>query len=570
MNIEDDIVNQQSVLIERIKTFAQHPLEFIEYFLERKPTEKQRSFIQNLEMAENVEYDISQDIVGERRKRHFIAIWSRQTGKSTIISSYVLWRLLFGKGSRINGEQRAECIMVLAPILDQVRNLYDKISFLIDNNPIIQSFILSKNMDRIICKNGNMIIFRSASSGSHIRGFTATCIIIDETQDITDMKYYGDIMPFGATTNALIIETGTPKDKNHFWQNVEKAKDPKSNIMVTTQKWFECPFLSKEYVMGQKESSPDALWRQEYMCEFAETGIMAFPSNLFAPNKDGQWNLAEYDFIISKDEITKEKEEFIKSTCKKGNYAAGLDLGRSKDFTEFSIWKLDEWPARLAVFIEFPLGTPYTEIAREVKFWFELYNLSEFNFDYTNEKGFADILIELGVPVIIDKSQSRGATIFTTKVKMDMVTKAVVLLENYRLQLPRLENAITDLEKKKQRLAERLLQQFLNQQFETSEDTERVKKYYHPSNQHDDMLWSSLLALKNINVGAALNSDFEEFHNPWETPAIQKKSVDSEVLVSHSTLGRAQYESAAFRRDEAFQSNTNERLTMKGMEWVVT
>jgi len=251
----------------QIQSMEEDPVAFIEVFLGRELSEKQKFFIRST-----------------KHHKHLVAIWSRQTGKSTVIASYILWRLLYGKGQIINKEWMPEHIAIVAPIKDQIKNLYEKIQVLVNKSEFIASFITKMNTEVIKCKNSNEAKFLSASPGSQIRGYTATLIVIDESQDITDSKYNADILPFGATTNALVIEAGTPKTKNHFYQATQSK-----SILTIKQPWFECPFLSKEYVMGQKSLSPEALWRQEYLCEFMEEGVLAFPSILFEPEiKNGQ------------------------------------------------------------------------------------------------------------------------------------------------------------------------------------------------------------------------------------------------------------------------------------------
>lgn len=459
------------------------PINFIELFLERNLSDKQKLFIRKTESH-----------------RHIVAIWSRQTGKSTVIASYILWRLLYGKGCVINDEHMPEHIAIVAPIKDQIKNLYDKIRSLVDKNDFIPSFLKKMNSEVIIAKNGNEAKFLSASPGSQIRGYTATCIVIDESQDITDNKYNADILPFGATTNALIIEAGTPKTKNHFYQAMVSK-----SVLTIKQPWFECPFLSEEYVMRQRETSPEALWRQEYLCEFMEEGVLAFPSKLFDPEEregklTGRWNLGDYEYIDDLEKFVDAKITGIRELITKegASFRAGLDLGKTNDNTVLTIIRDDVRPLKVALQVKFPLDTAYTKIARDIAFLYNIFQPYEFNIDYSNEKSFIDILIDHGVPVTLDGKNVKGAIAFTNKNKSEMVNTARILLENYQLNLPK--------------SADTLITQFLNQQFEVSETG--VYKYYHPSNEHDDMLWSTLLALKNIPFSSVI--DTISFKNPWE------------------------------------------------------
>ena len=519
----DDVLDDKDAV--KLIQELENPEHFIEVFLERQLSPKQKHFINQT-----------------KTHKHIIAIWSRQTGKSTVIASFILWKLLYGKGVIINGEWMAEHIAIVAPIKDQIKNLYEKIKTLVDRSEFISSFITKMNTEIINAKNGNEAKFLSASPGSQIRGYTATVIVIDESQDITDAKYSGDVLPFGATTNALVIEAGTPKIKNHFY-NAMKNK----NILTIKQPWFECPFLSEEYVMNQKAISPEPLWKQEYLCEFMEEGVLAFPSALFEPEAKngaltGRWNLADYSYVSKMEQFTREKVQAITEDIKEGaTYSAGLDLGKHNDNTIYTILRTDIRPIRLAVQIEFPLKTKYTEIAEKIALFHKVYNPMEFNVDYSNEKSFIEILRDNEVNVIQNKENKRGAIAFTHQNKAEMVTTARVLFENYMLQLPK--------------AAELLISQFLNQQFEI---VNNIYKYFHPSNEHDDCLWSTLLALKNTPMLS--DKDVVSFQNPWEKYDEQVHGLTDktpkEALATSSSYKRYnhnnRYASADMRRRHGF------------------
>ena len=476
MSIDQDSIEFD---YELVKQFEDQPQLFVEVMLNRKLSPKQLLFIQKCSSA-----------------NHIIAMWSRQTGKSTVIASYIVWRLLYGKGSVVNEEHMSEMIIILAPIKEQVDTLWEKIKFLIEKTPFITEFVIKMNSERVLCKNGNQIRFMSASPGAHIRSKTATLIVIDETQDVTDEKYYGDILPFGATTNAQIIEAGTPKTKNHFWKSLT-SKD----IVIIRQLWFECPFLSKEYIDKQKENSPEALFRQEYMCEFIEEGVLAFPSKYFQEGAAGQKNLASYYIIKNISEVTAELRSIVSLTRSSDSaiYTMGLDLGKEKDPSVVTILRTDKRPVQIVLQIAFPLGTQYFDIAKFLSILYVTYEPVEFNLDYSNEKTFTEILQREGVPIVFDKHMQRGAIQFSARNKEEMINTAQLLFENYEFQLPLSE--------------EKLIAQFMNQQFEVMNGR---RKYYHPTNEHDDLLWSTLLALKNVARSGMSEGQRVEFINVWE------------------------------------------------------
>jgi len=516
-----------------ITKFPTSPGLFIETFLERVLSPKQKNFIE-----------------ATRIFNHVVAIWSRQTGKSTVIASYILWRLLFGPGCEVHGEHIKENIIVVAPIKEQADNIYGKIDILINRSDYIEAFIKKRNSLRIIAKNGNRVTFISASPGSHIRGATATCIVIDETQDVLDSKYYADILPFGSTTNALIIEAGTPKTKNHFFATMNSK-----NVKVVRQMYFECPFLSEEFVQNQKDNMPESLFRQEYMCEFLEEGVLAFPSRLFEECKDhesknyGKCNLLDYPYINKIESITEEvRQRVLVDTEDGATYSMGEDLGRQNDHTEISIYRTDLRPVRLELHIQFPLGQDYVEVAKKTSFIYEIFKPMEFNVDYSSEKSFVDILRNKGVPVVLSETgktkgkkgrfrggkNKTGALAFTQRMKTEMVNNARILFEKYELQLPSKN--------------ENLLSQFMNQQFEYNEETKKYK-YYHPSNEHDDGLWSSLLALKNVRL--RLTDDKVKFTNPWLKYDEEVHNTNQKDVVSAKSnyeRRRDSYQPTEFRR----------------------
>lgn len=465
-----------------VRNFETDPVAFIKIFMDRALSKKQELFLRSTLSS-----------------KHIVNIWARQTGKSTIMASYILWRLLYGKGMTIEGEHLNEQIAIVAPIKDQHVLIYEKIRTLMDKNEYVQNFITKINSETIQMINGNFCRFMSASPGSHIRGFTATCIIIDESQDILDHKYNADILPFGTITNALIIESGTPKTKNHFYRAMHNK-----SITLIKQYWFECPFLSKEYVMHQKSNSPDALWRQEYLCEFVEEGVLAFPSWLFEPEmKDNKitkrWNLSDYNYIEKKEELTKDYIQKIQTLHEQdATFVAGLDLGKEKDNTVYSILRTDIRPIQLMVKLKFPLKTSFTHIAEVIVMFYKVFQHYDFNIDYTNESSFIEILKDKGLAIYGDKYKNRGLIRFNNKNKGEMINNARILLEQFQLNLPK--------------KAESLISQFLNQQYEVNAQNQYI--YFHPSGEHDDELWSVLLALKNITLLSV--EEITTFVNPWE------------------------------------------------------
>jgi len=135
-------------------------------------------------------------------------------------------------------------------------------------------------------------------------------------------------------------------------------------------------------------------------------------------------------------------------------------------------------------------------VVEEIKFLNKVYEPYEINIDWTNEKGFKDYLLENDIAA--PEGKPYGLIVFTTQTKIEMITNAQALIQKGLLRLPEKE--------------EILFQQFTQQQYEV---VNGKYKYYHPTNSHDDQLWGTLLALKNVSFEAEDVKD-QATINIWE------------------------------------------------------
>ena len=97
--------------------------------------------------------------------------------------------------------------------------------------------------DRVELSNGSYVTAVSASDQSNIEGLTFDVIVLDEAQKVSDYTFSERILPMGGGTNAKIVQVGTPKTRNHFYDAIEgKAKDKwtvvKRDWTQTAQNWL--------------------------------------------------------------------------------------------------------------------------------------------------------------------------------------------------------------------------------------------------------------------------------------------------------------------------------------------
>jgi len=477
----------------------------------------------------------------EKGISHIMLNFSRQTGKSTLLGYIVTKWLFYNEGERI---------YLFAPTEDQAKEMYTKIVEIIYEYPFFEKYCKTIGFEKgIHVYNDNFIEFKSASPGAHIRGKTATKEVLDESGDIIDEKYYGEILPmmaakqynkYGEEIQKVIIEAGTPPiQKNHFYYT-QQSKE----IVKVIQPWHECEHADEKFIMKQKSILPEIIFRREYLAEFVEEGATCFPTKWWHSKKykmiDGtniclnennnrkDVGLSNIDLIIEQKCANDYTDligftDKIRKQVKDGAiFTIGFDNGRQVDPATLCVWRVDTFPVRLYYNKEFKLGTIQETLAEEIRLLYELFEPIEINIDWTNEKGFKEVLNNKGVPTPLTKNYKYGLIVFNQKSKTEMFTTARNLVQKGLIRLPKKE--------------ENLYYQFVQQQFEINAGK---YKFYHPSNTHDDQLWASLLALKNVKIEPESTDDIK-LVNIWldkekeENTDYNVKSTGKLVIKGHS------------------------------------
>lgn len=249
-----------------------------------------------------------------REEQNFVGVFNRQGGKTEIISIYDTHELAF----RRYPDGHRDLTIIFAPIKEQSRLIFGRVESFLKDNPFLWSMIEKHQSGGLIkMRNGNELQAKTASPQAHIRGHSPTKIQCDETQDITDLKYYEDIIPSGAATNAKIQEIGTPAKRNHFY----KTYHHDGSFKRVKQTWEECPFIAKDYIMNLLESGKmtKARFDQEFNCIWNVDAGAAF----------------SYDLIATMCNLKYERQPPEANF----RYYAGIDVGKKPAETVLSIGK---------------------------------------------------------------------------------------------------------------------------------------------------------------------------------------------------------------------------------------
>ncbi len=185
---------------------------------------------------------------------------SRQSGKSTITAVLGLHTALFEPNS---------LVLLLSPSLRQSQELFRKIK---DIYNVLESTAMPKPIEesslRLELDNGSRIVALPGSEQT-IRGFSNVALLIVDEAAICEDSLFFSIRPMLATSGGKIVLLSTPRGKRGFFHDVwTNGGDAWDRTLITAR---ECPRISEQWLLKEKESMPDFWFRQEFLCEFCET-----------------------------------------------------------------------------------------------------------------------------------------------------------------------------------------------------------------------------------------------------------------------------------------------------------
>lgn len=240
------------------KEFRENPdmvFDFLDFFFKFKPTKYQKKFLSAC------------------LKRNRIAgKWPRQSGKSTTVAVYVLFRALVEPVS----------VIITAPTLTHSGELYNKIRNLANSNELVTPEIIRITQTELNLKNGSRIkALPSGTEGKSIRGFTADIAIEEEAGLLSDEINNSVILPMLASKGdeGQLIKIGTPLKKNHFHRSC--FIDPTFEVINIT--WRDCVAEGRytmTFVEEQRNNITDVQFKTEYEAQFIEELAQFFPLEL--------------------------------------------------------------------------------------------------------------------------------------------------------------------------------------------------------------------------------------------------------------------------------------------------
>jgi len=186
-----------------------------------------------------------------------IVLCSRQWGKSTVMAVKAVHRAISVPGS---------LILLLSPCLRQSGEFLRKAEEFVS---LLGIKVRSDGNNRrsILFPNGSRIVGLPQNEAK-VRGFSkVSLLLIEEAARVHDVLYRA-MRPTLAVGNGDIWLMSTPNGKTGFFhEEWTHGGDQWVRIRVTA---LDCPRIDPAFLAEEKAASSDAMFRQEYLCEFVE------------------------------------------------------------------------------------------------------------------------------------------------------------------------------------------------------------------------------------------------------------------------------------------------------------
>ena len=200
----------------------------------------------------------------------------RQSGKSTTVTAYILWVILF---------KDSQNIAILANKGSLARDLLGKIQFAYEYLPKwLQQGIVTWNKGNIELENSSKVV-AAATSSSAIRGGSYNLIFLDEFAFVGNNlaeEFFSSVYPTissGQTSKVIIVST--PNGMNHFYKMWTDAEEKNSQYVPIEVHWSQVPGRNEKWKKETIANTSEEQFRQEFECEFlGSAGTLIHPTKL--------------------------------------------------------------------------------------------------------------------------------------------------------------------------------------------------------------------------------------------------------------------------------------------------
>lgn len=206
--------------------------------------------------------DVYRAIIDGSEKYHTI-VSSRQIGKSTLASVLILEFAINNPVSSIG---------VVSLTFRQCKVIYKIVENIIKQTSLYKSS--SQTFMEIELNNGSKINFLSAQNPEGARGFTFTHLLMDEMAFYPDEFFSKILQPTTLVRGEKVVGFSTPRGTdNEFAKLFSMGNDPDNmNYRSYSFDYTYNPHLPQDEIETIRKQIPEAVFNQEYLCQFTNDG----------------------------------------------------------------------------------------------------------------------------------------------------------------------------------------------------------------------------------------------------------------------------------------------------------
>ena len=299
-------------------------------------------------------YDYQKDIINtSKNERYTVAECSRQSGKTTAITVFVLWYIIFHPN---------KTVAILANKGDTAREILGRIQLAYEHLPNwLQQGVVEWNKGSFVLENGSRVL-AAATSSNNIRGFAINVCIIDEAAFVENWnEFFTSVFPTissGQSTKLILIST--VNGLNHFYKITSLARQGKNGYKIISVPWNSVPNRNDKW----KEQTLAAMnYDYDKFAQEFENQYLGSSGTLIAG-----WKLKE---LIPQTPIQEHNgiTQYIKPD-KKRVYVGTADVSRGKglDYSTLQIIDVTEMPYQQVLSFRDNMITPgdFAEIINRI------------------------------------------------------------------------------------------------------------------------------------------------------------------------------------------------------------
>ena len=278
-------------------------------------------------------YDFQKDLVGAiTQNRNVIVKTGRQVGKTTTTIGWVLHYILFNTEKTVG--ILANKAITAREILSRVQTSYQHLP------KFLQQGLKEWNKGSLELENGSKVIASSTSS-SAIRGFSFSCILLDEfahVQRHIANEFIRSVYPTissGKETKVIIVST--PNGFNLFYKFWNDAENGNNSFYPFKVHWSNVPGRDQDWHEKIVSTIGESAFRQEYEAEFlGSTNTLISTERL----QEMSYNAPLF---------SRENLDVFEEPKKDRTYTITVDVARvqGNDYSAFSVFDITEIPYKI-------------------------------------------------------------------------------------------------------------------------------------------------------------------------------------------------------------------------------